>query len=86
MRSRLTKEDSRQSGIRANRSIVSLVEGPPMNYVSRFFQDDSAATAVEYAVMLALILLTCIGAITTFGTGQGSKWTVIDNKLDAAGF
>lgn len=57
-----------------------------MNHVSHFLHDDSAATAVEYAVMLALILLTCIGAITTFGTGQGSKWSLINNKLDAAGF
>lgn len=56
-----------------------------MNRVSQFLQDDSAATAVEYAVMLALILLACIGAITTFGTGQGSKWSLIDTKLDDAG-
>jgi pilus assembly protein Flp/PilA len=57
-----------------------------MNGVSRFLQDESATTAVEYAVMLALILLACIGAITTFGTGQGSKWSDIDRKLDAVGF
>ncbi len=29
---------------------------------------DRAATATEYAVVLALILLVCIGAISSFGT------------------
>lgn len=57
-----------------------------MNCVSRFFLDESATTAVEYAVMLALILLACIGAITAFGTGQGSKWNSIDSRLNDFGF
>lgn len=57
-----------------------------MNCVSHFIQDESATTAVEYAVMLALILLACIGAITAFGTGQGSKWNTIDARLNDVGF
>lgn len=57
-----------------------------MSRIRRFLKSESAATAVEYAVMLALILLACLGAISTFGTGQGSRWNDIDSKLDAAGF
>lgn len=32
------------------------------------FRSDGAATATEYAVILALILVVIIGAITNFGT------------------
>ena len=33
-----------------------------------FLQAEDGPTAVEYAVMLALIIVVCIGAITTLGT------------------
>ena len=36
--------------------------------VQRFLVSDDGPTAVEYAVMLALIIVVCIGAITTIGT------------------
>ena len=32
-----------------------------------FLKSEDGPTAVEYAVMLALILVVCIGAITTLG-------------------
>ena len=32
-----------------------------------FAQDEDGPTAVEYAVMLALIIVVCIAAITTLG-------------------
>jgi pilus assembly protein Flp/PilA len=34
----------------------------------RFLQKEDGPTAVEYAVMLALIIVVCITAITTLGT------------------
>ena len=52
----------------------------------RFLQSDEAATAVEYAVLLALIMLTCITAIPAFGAGSGSLWGNSKSQLDAAGF
>jgi pilus assembly protein Flp/PilA len=36
--------------------------------LKRFLQAEDGPTAVEYAVMLALIIVVCIGAITTLGT------------------
>jgi len=54
--------------------------------VRRFLAEESATTAVEYAVMLALILVACFGAITAFGSGQSSRWSSIDSKLNAVGF
>ena len=41
-----------------------------MRFLIRFLADDDAATAVEYAVMLALILLACLVAIQAVGTAQ----------------
>ena len=43
----------------------------PMNYlksvVSNFIKQEDGPTAVEYAVMLALIVLVCIAAIVSVG-------------------
>jgi pilus assembly protein Flp/PilA len=52
----------------------------------RFLRSEDGPTAVEYAVMLAMILLACIGAISLFGQGQGNKWQSIQTNLQANGF
>lgn len=52
----------------------------------RFLFDDQAATAVEYAVMLAMILLTVIGTIGVVGSQAGGMWGGIQGDLDAHGF
>jgi pilus assembly protein Flp/PilA len=44
-----------------------------MTRVNRFLQEESGTTAVEYAVMLALIIAVCITAISSVGsTNDGS--------------
>jgi len=50
--------------------------------VRRFVADESGPTAVEYAVMLALILVVCIAAITTLGTNASSTFSNV--SLNAA--
>jgi len=42
--------------------------------VARFVQAEDGPTAVEYAVMLALIIVVCIGAITTLGNNANSTF------------
>ena len=56
------------------------------NWLVEFIRDDEAATAVEYAVLLALILVAVIGAIATFGTETGGLWGGIDTSLEATRF
>jgi pilus assembly protein Flp/PilA len=51
-----------------------------------FLRDEEAATAVEYAVLLALILISVISAIGTVGAESGGMWGGIESNLDAAGF
>ena len=38
--------------------------------VQRFLTSEDGPTAVEYAVMLALIIVACIAIVTTLGTTQ----------------
>lgn len=42
--------------------------------IRRFLQSEDAATAAEYAVLLALILLALIGAVTTVGNSTSGLW------------
>ena len=44
------------------------------NKITRFMKDESGPTAVEYAVMLALIIGVCIGSISLFGTATDAVW------------
>ena len=57
-----------------------------MKSVAWFLRDERAATAVEYAVMLAAILLTAIVAISQVGGSSGGMWGGIKSNLDSAGF
>jgi len=43
--------------------------------VRQFLQDESGPTAVEYAVMLALIIVVCITAISTLGSNATSTFS-----------
>jgi pilus assembly protein Flp/PilA len=40
-----------------------------------FLKDDNGPTAVEYAVMLALIIVVCISAIKLLGGNASSKFS-----------
>ncbi|MFO0926671.1 MAG: Flp family type IVb pilin [Gemmataceae bacterium] len=46
-----------------------------------FVKDESGPTAVEYAVMLALIVVVCITAITTLGTNANNTFSYVGNKI-----
>ena len=47
-----------------------------------FLADESGPTAVEYAVMLALIIVVCITAVTTLGSNASSTFSNV--SLNAA--
>jgi pilus assembly protein Flp/PilA len=42
--------------------------------VIEFIEREDGPTAVEYAVMLALIIVVCLGAITTLGQNANSTF------------
>lgn len=49
----------------------------------RFLKKEDGPTAVEYAVMLALIIVVCIVAITTLGTNANA--TFANTALNTGG-
>jgi pilus assembly protein Flp/PilA len=49
--------------------------------VRKFVKAEDGPTAVEYAVMLALIIVVCIGAVTTLGTNSKTTYTRVSNTL-----
>ncbi len=52
--------------------------------VQRFLKSEDGPTAVEYAVMLALIVVVCLSTITTIGTRANTVFNNISNALPAA--
>ena len=49
-----------------------------------FLKREDGPTAVEYAVMLALIIVVCLAAITTLGSNANSTFTSVGNKIVAS--
>ena len=48
-----------------------------------FLKNEDGPTAVEYAVMLALIVVVCIAAITAIGTNANSTFSSVGSTLGA---
>jgi pilus assembly protein Flp/PilA len=48
-----------------------------------FLKREDGPTAVEYAVMLALIIVVCIAAITALGTNANATFTSVGNSIGA---
>jgi pilus assembly protein Flp/PilA len=51
------------------------------NKISAFLNDESGPTAVEYAVMVALIIVVSIAAITTLGSKVSSTFSNTASKI-----
>ncbi len=47
----------------------------------RFLASEDGPTAVEYAVMLALIVVVCLAAITAIGTASSTTFNNVANTL-----
>jgi len=47
----------------------------------RFLTSEDGPTAVEYAIMLSLIVCVCLGAITTVGANASSVFSTAANSI-----
>ena len=52
--------------------------------VVNFLKREEGPTAVEYAVMLALIIVVCIAAITALGSNANKTFTTVGNAVGSA--
>jgi pilus assembly protein Flp/PilA len=50
----------------------------------RFLKTEDGPTAVEYAVMLALLIVVCLTAIGTLGTQTNTNFSITGAKLKLA--
>ena len=46
-----------------------------------FLKNEDGPTAVEYAVMLALIIVVCITAISALGSNASNTFTYVGNAV-----
>jgi len=52
--------------------------------VKQFLASEDGPTAVEYAVMLALIVIVCLAAIQAIGTNANTTFNSIQNAISTA--
>ena len=55
------------------------------NSLGRFLKSEDGPTAVEYAVMLALIIVVCIGAIATLGSNANLTFSTVGSAVGTTG-
>lgn len=53
--------------------------------LSRFYKDESGATAIEYGLIAALIALAIMVGAGALGNSIGAKFNGIADKLNTAG-
>jgi pilus assembly protein Flp/PilA len=49
--------------------------------VMSFLKNEDGPTAVEYAVMLSLIIVVCIAAITTLGSNANATFSFVGSNI-----
>ena len=51
------------------------------SFFKKFMQDEEGATAVEYAVMIVLIIVVCLGVITLLGGEVKDAFNTVASTL-----
>ena len=51
--------------------------------IRRFLLSEDGPTAVEYAVMLVLILVACITIVTTLGTSTSGTFSTVNSTVSS---
>jgi pilus assembly protein Flp/PilA len=52
--------------------------------IREFLEKEDGPTAVEYAVMLALIIIVCLAAITTIGTNASRTFSKVGSAISSS--
>lgn len=53
--------------------------------IVRFMKEEDGPTAVEYAVMLALIVVVCLAAVGSIGTSSQAKFQEVATAIQTNG-
>jgi pilus assembly protein Flp/PilA len=49
--------------------------------VRHFLESDEGPTAVEYAIMMALIIVVCVVSLTTLGSNSNKTYSTVGSTL-----
>jgi pilus assembly protein Flp/PilA len=55
-----------------------------LHAVASFLREEDGPTAVEYAIMMALIIVVCIATLTTLGTNARNTFSYVGTKAGGA--
>jgi pilus assembly protein Flp/PilA len=50
------------------------------NFIKRLFQEQSGATAIEYGLILGLIVLALLSGLQAFADGTITMWETVSTK------
>jgi pilus assembly protein Flp/PilA len=53
--------------------------------LSNFVRDEDGPTAVEYAVMLALVIVVCFTTIAVVGTNTNNTFSYVNKRVGSTG-
>ena len=56
-----------------------------LNKIKRFLKSEDGPTAVEYAVMLALVITVCLVSIQAMGSATNTSFSNLSGSLQAGG-
>jgi pilus assembly protein Flp/PilA len=52
-----------------------------INSIKKFVVSEDGPTAVEYAVMLALIIVVCLAAVSAVGSNANAKFNTVSSYM-----
>ena len=55
-----------------------------LTHAKLFLQSEDGPTAVEYAVMLALIIVVCLTAVSAIGTNASTTFNSVSQSLSSS--
>jgi pilus assembly protein Flp/PilA len=55
------------------------------SWLAAFLQSEDGPTAVEYAIMMALIIVVCIVSITTLGINSNKTYSYVGTQVGKTG-
>jgi len=67
-------QDRKEGGVTAIRTTLRCLRA-----------DQRGATAIEYGLIAALIVISMLAGLSTLGGGAGGMWTSLSNKVVEAG-
>ena len=65
----------------AGRHVHNQMGGKMKKLVSKFIRDEEGATAVEYGVMIALIIAVCIAVVYVIGTKINNAFDKVNVEM-----